>query len=132
MNKSRIHDLTGRGRPLFGAASNLPKAEKEAAEKAVETAGEAAFQFDPVKVEIERWEYLSPEEIAPFKEESGLIIEFKMMWHMRKRFPLHFVVFKQVSSHLPHEANRPTWSSTSRARASSPTPTWRLRFSASW
>ena len=48
---------------------------------------------------------LSPEEIAPFKEESGLINEFKMLWHMRHRFPLHFIVFKQVSSHLPHEAN---------------------------
>ena len=24
---------------------------------------------------------------------------------MRSKFPLHYIVFKQVSSHLPHEAN---------------------------
>ena len=28
-----------------------------------------------------------------------------MMWSLRFRFPLHFIVFKQVSSHLPHKAN---------------------------
>lgn len=29
----------------------------------------------------------------------------KMFYDLRDRFPLHFVVFKQVSSHIPHEAN---------------------------
>jgi hypothetical protein len=28
-----------------------------------------------------------------------------MMWALRERFPLHFFVFKQVASHLAHEAN---------------------------
>ena len=51
-------------------------------------------QLDPVKLEIERWEYVSPEEIAPFTEESGMINEFKLMWHMRNRFPLHYIVFR--------------------------------------
>ena len=27
------------------------------------------------------------------------------MWAFRERFPLHFFVFKQVASHLAHEAN---------------------------
>ena len=34
-----------------------------------------------------------------------MLNEFKMLWHFRYRFPLHYIVFKQVSSHLPHEAN---------------------------
>ena len=30
---------------------------------------------------------------------------YKLMWDMRLRFPLHFIVFEQVSSHIAHEAN---------------------------
>ena len=36
---------------------------------------------------------------------DGLLNEFKMLWHLRHRFPLHFLVFKMTASHLPHEAN---------------------------
>ena len=28
-----------------------------------------------------------------------------MMWALRERFPLHFIVFKQTACHLPHETN---------------------------
>jgi hypothetical protein len=28
-----------------------------------------------------------------------------MMWELRGRFPLHFIVFKQTACHLSHEAN---------------------------
>jgi hypothetical protein len=28
-----------------------------------------------------------------------------MMWELRERFPLHFIVFKQTACHLLHEAN---------------------------
>jgi hypothetical protein len=31
--------------------------------------------------------------------------EFAMMWAVRDSFPLHYTVFKQYASHLPHEAN---------------------------
>ena len=31
-----------------------------------------------------------------------MVNHFKLM---RLRFPLHFIVFKQVSSHIAHEAN---------------------------
>ena len=65
----------------------------------------ADFQFDPVKVEIERRRYLSPETIQPYITSDGIVNHFKLMWDMRERFPLHFIVFKQVSSHLPQEAN---------------------------
>ena len=62
----------------------------------------------------------------------GMLDEFKMMWELRYRFPLHYIVFKQVSSHLPHEANvEEYFSRGSRAPARSPTPTWRRRSLAS-
>ena len=31
--------------------------------------------------------------------------EFALVYHLRQSFPLHFIVFKQTASHLPHEAN---------------------------
>ena len=34
-----------------------------------------------------------------------MLNEFAMMWELRERFPLHFVVFKQTACHLSHEAN---------------------------
>ena len=41
----------------------------------------------------------------PFVDDKGLLNEFAMMYALRERFPLHYVVFRQTSSHLPHEAN---------------------------
>lgn len=35
----------------------------------------------------------------------SLLNEFKMMWALRERFPLHLIVFKQIACHLAHEAN---------------------------
>ena len=40
----------------LGAASNLPKGQQEQAARANAEAGEANFQFDPVVVEMERWD----------------------------------------------------------------------------
>ena len=86
--------------------TNLPKDEQEAAVgAAVRADDEAAFQFDPVAVEIQRWSYLAPEELQQFYTTDGLLNEFKMLWHLRHRFPLHMVVFKLTACHLPHEAN---------------------------
>ena len=91
---------------LFRGMTNLPKDEQEAAVgAAVRADDEAAFQFDPVAVEIQRWSYLAPEELQQFYTTDGLLNEFKMLWHLRHRFPLHMVVFKLTACHLPHEAN---------------------------
>ena len=38
-----------------------------------------------------------PEEINEFRCPDGLLNEFKMFWHLRHRFPLHFLVFKQIA-----------------------------------
>jgi hypothetical protein len=34
-----------------------------------------------------------------------LLNEFAMMWELRERFLLHFIVFKQTDCHLSHKAN---------------------------
>ena len=34
-----------------------------------------------------------------------MINEFAFMWAKRKEFPLHYFVFRQTASHLPHEGN---------------------------
>ena len=40
-----------------------------------------------------------------FTTEDGLLNEFAMMWALRNKFPLHYVLFKQTACHLPREAN---------------------------
>ena len=40
-----------------------------------------------------------------FRDESGIVNEFALVYHLRQSFPLHYVVFKQTASHLPHEGN---------------------------
>ena len=57
-------------------------------------------------VEVERWKAISTDTLNTFKDkENGMINEFAFMWAKRKDFPLHFFVFKQTASHLPHEGN---------------------------
>ena len=61
---------------------------------------------DEVAVEVERWKAISTDTLNTFKDkENGMINEFAFMWAKRKDFPLHFFVFKQTASHLPHEGN---------------------------
>ena len=40
-----------------------------------------------------------------FKDEGGLLDEFKLLYAVRDEAPLHYALFKQVSSHLAHEGN---------------------------
>jgi hypothetical protein len=54
---------------------------------------------DPVTDEIECWERLSPDIFSKFVEDGSLLNEFAMMWELRKRFPLPFIVFKQTARH---------------------------------
>ena len=55
--------------------------------------------------EIERWNFLAPESYSEYHDDDGLLNEFEMMWALRDRFPLHLFVFKQMATHLAHEAN---------------------------
>jgi hypothetical protein len=61
--------------------------------------------FGPVTDKIERWERLSPDSFSEFVDDWSLLNQFAMLWELRERFPLHFIVFKHTASHLSHEAN---------------------------
>lgn len=97
--------MVGAGSPLFRGPANLSSGDAATVAEASHKASEAQFQFDAVGVEVERFKFLAPEEIKPFVRADGLLDEFKMMYVFRNRFPLHYIVFKQTASHLPHEAN---------------------------
>ena len=60
-------------------------------------------------IEVERWKSIAPDTVAAFKDkDTGMINEFAFMWAKKKDStgnPLHYFVFKQTASHLPHEAN---------------------------
>ena len=61
---------------------------------------------DDVAIEVERWKSISLETLSHYRDtETGMINEFAFMWAVRKQYPLHFFVFKQTASHLPHEGN---------------------------
>ena len=54
---------------------------------------------------MSRWATLDQAKIDEFMDSDGIINEFALLYKLRSTFPLHYIVFKQVSSHLPHEAN---------------------------
>ena len=47
----------------------------------------------------------NPKTLYTCSVDGGLLNEFAMMYHLRERFPLHYIIFKQTACHLPHEAN---------------------------
>ena len=53
---------------------------------------------------MSRWATLDQAKIDEFMDSDGIINEFALLYKLRSTFP-HYIVFKQVSSHLPHEAN---------------------------
>ena len=55
--------------------------------------------------EVARWAALEKAAYAALYDDKGLLNEFAMMWALRARFPLHYIVFRQTTSHLPHEGN---------------------------
>ena len=61
--------------------------------------------FDPVMEEVERWARLPRADYAAYYDKDGLLNEFEIMWVLRDKFPLHFIVFKQTACHLAHVAN---------------------------
>ena len=43
--------------------------------------------------------------ISEFVDDDGMLNEFALMYDFKDQFPLHYIVFKQLAAHLPHEAN---------------------------
>lgn len=65
----------------------------------------APADSDAVTEEAERWATLDKTIVREFTDDDGIVNEFALVYHVRKSFPLHYIVFKQTASHLPHEAN---------------------------
>ena len=54
---------------------------------------------------MKRWQTIDKSILSECIDEAGLLNEFALLYKLRNSFPLHYIIFKQVSSHLPHEAN---------------------------
>ena len=87
---------------LFRGSSALPSTGVGGESPEQPTPGD---DYDPVVDEANRWAHLSQEHYQAFVGTDGLLNEFAMMWALRARFPLHFIIFKQTACHLGHEAN---------------------------
>ena len=61
--------------------------------------------FDTVTDEVERWSTLEKNIIREYRDDSGVLNEFALIYTLRNSFPLHYILFKQTASHLPHEGN---------------------------
>jgi hypothetical protein len=66
---------------------------------------EEGGMVDVVTSEAELWKNIDKATIREFTDKEGLVNEFALVYKMRQTCPLHYIVFKQVSSHLGHEAN---------------------------
>ena len=56
--------------------------------------------MDRIRTEVKIWDSLAAERINPFKDPSGLIEEFKLVYAMRSEVPMHYALFKQVRHSL--------------------------------
>ena len=55
--------------------------------------------------EADRWSKLDKASVKKFRDDAGIVNEFALLYEQRNNFPLHYTVFKQTASHLPHEGN---------------------------
>ena len=74
---------------------------------------------DKVQSEVKLWAALDLSRVKKHTGAEGLVNELALIFELKPDFPLHFSVFKQVSSHRPHEGNAETTFSLS-GRLSSP------------
>ena len=49
--------------------------------------------------------WLDKNTVLEYTDSDGIVNEFALVYRYRQSFPLHYVVFKQTASHLPHEGN---------------------------
>jgi hypothetical protein len=66
---------------------------------------QAGDDFDTVTDEAQRWSSLDKATILKHTDSAGIVNEFALLYDLRTSFPLHYIVFKQTASHLPHEGN---------------------------
>ena len=89
--------------PGAGSSSLVRNLSDDDDDEPATTAGD----YDTVTEEATRWVALDAMTIREFRDDEGIVNEFALVYHLRQSFPLHFIVFKQTASHLPHEANSP-------------------------
>uniref|UniRef100_A0A7S2I453 Uncharacterized protein n=1 Tax=Haptolina brevifila TaxID=156173 RepID=A0A7S2I453_9EUKA len=61
--------------------------------------------FDTVTEEADRWSKLDKALVKKFRDAAGIVNEFALLYEQCNNFPLHYTVFMQTASHLPHEGN---------------------------
>lgn len=63
----------------------------------------AVVEDDVVTDEVKRWSLLSQDKVNEFIDgATGMLNEFALMYDVRALFPLHYLVFRQVSAHIAH------------------------------
>ena len=60
---------------------------------------------DVVQMEAQRWSALPQEVIQACDPGGGVINEFDLIYSVRQEFPLHYTLFRQIATHIAHEAN---------------------------
>ena len=81
------------------------KADDSEAEEPADAEEERVSQNDVVLLEVAAWKKCIPADFDTFKDDDGLLYEFKLLYSLRHQFPLHYALFKRVSSHMCHEGN---------------------------
>ena len=54
---------------------------------------------------LERWSKIDKSTIRSFKDDDGIVNDVALIYSVRNSFPLHYIVFKQLASHISHEGN---------------------------
>ena len=52
---------------------------------------------------LERWSKIDKSTIRSFKDDDGIVNDVALIYSVRNSFPLHYIVFKQLTSHISHE-----------------------------
>ena len=60
--------------------------------------------MDTVTEKAERWSKLDKAIVKKFRDDDGIVNEFALLYELRSKLPLHWIVFKQTASHLPAPA----------------------------
>jgi hypothetical protein len=87
------------------ASTSLVRNDSEDEEDKEEEVRLLESDYDTVTDEAARWANLDKQLIKEFRDDDGIVNEFALIYKVRNQFPLHYIVFKQTVSHLPHEGN---------------------------
>ena len=87
------------------SASEVPVLMDESSTAETDVEPVAEPETDTVADEMQRWKSLDLSLFKELTDVDGVLNEMALHYKLRHHFPLHCRVFRQVSSHLCHEAN---------------------------